>query len=88
MKFDDIIHMALEACSPHQVLNTDLVFLKRFAAIVSAHAQAEEREACAKVCEETELPFDIDLWRNSTKKEMTAHTAHGLAAAIRARGNG
>ena len=49
-------------------------------------ARAEEREACAKVCEEAEIPFDIDVWMNSTKKEMTAATANALAAAIRARG--
>jgi hypothetical protein len=45
---DEIIRMAREACSPHQVLNTDLVFLERFAALVSAH----EREVCAKVCDD------------------------------------
>lgn len=44
-----------------------------------------EREACEKVCEETELAFDIAVWCDSTKKEMTVHTANGLAAAIRAR---
>lgn len=42
-------------------------------------------EECAKVCEKTELAFDIDLWCDSTKKEMTAHTARGLAEAIRSR---
>lgn len=47
-------------------------------------SQKQEREACAKVCEETELAFDIDIWCESTKKEMTAHTANGLADAIRA----
>lgn len=49
-------------------------------------ARAEEREACAKECEEAEIPFGIDVWMNSTKKEMTAATANALAAAIRARG--
>lgn len=56
-------------------------------AAVVADAVKAEREACAKVCEESEIPFDIDLWCDSTKKEMTAHTANALAAMIRARGN-
>lgn len=70
---DEIIRMAREACSPHQVLNTDLVFLERFAALVAAH----EREACAKVCDE---------WNWSSKHG--AHPSSQLAAvaaAIRAR---
>lgn len=29
----------------------DLAFLRRFASLVAAQAAAEEREACAKVCE-------------------------------------
>ena len=45
-----------------------------------------EREACAKVCEQSEIPIPIDVWHGSTKKEMTAYTALALAAAIRARG--
>ena len=71
----EIIRMAREACSPHQVLNTDLVFLERFAALVAAH----EREACAKVCDE---------WNWSSKHG--AHPSSQLAAvaaAIRARGD-
>ena len=45
--------------------------------------RAEALEEAAKVCESKEIPFDIELWHNSTKKEMTAHTAVALAAAIR-----
>ena len=48
MNQDEIIRMAREACSPHQVLNTDLVFLERFAALV---AEAE-RNACIAECME------------------------------------
>ncbi len=48
---------------------------------------ADEREACAKVCEQSEIPIPIDVWHGSTKKEMTEHTALALAKAIRARGN-
>ena len=40
-------------------------------------------ERCAEVCMRKEIPFDIDIWLNSTKKEMTARTAFALAAAIR-----
>jgi hypothetical protein len=45
-----------------------------------------EREACAKVCEQSEIPIPIDVWHGGTKKEMTKHTALALANAIRARG--
>jgi hypothetical protein len=61
-------------------------WLERFAALVEAAARADEREACARVCEQSEIPIPIDVWHGSTKKEMTAHTALALAAAIRARG--
>ena len=66
-----LIQMAEEACSPHQVLNTDLVFLERFAALVAAH----EREACAKLCER--LDKESCDWVDT----MAIH----CAAAIRAR---
>ena len=56
--------------------------LEAFANLVAA----QEREACAKVCEQSEIPMPIDVWHGSTKKEMTAYTALALAAAIRARG--
>jgi hypothetical protein len=56
--------------------------LAKFADLIAAH----EREACAKVCEQSEIPMPIDVWHGSTKKEMTAYTALALAAAIRARG--
>ena len=52
----------------------DLEAVERFAALVRAEAQAEEREACAKVCDEyTGQDYD-------TVSDI-------LAAAIRARGN-
>jgi len=41
MTQDEIIRMAREAFHPYQILNTDLIFLERFAALVAAH----EREA-------------------------------------------
>lgn len=55
--------------------------LEAFAELV----RADEREACAKVCETAEVPIDIDVWQG-TKKALSAATALGLAAAIRARG--
>ena len=47
--------------------------LKRFEALV----RADEREACAKVCEEYDDMYDVH----------TKQTVEGCAAAIRARGN-
>ena len=49
-----------------------------------AEAVKKEREANASLCETTEIPIDIDVWMG-TKKALTAATAIGLAAAIRAR---
>ena len=69
-----LIQMAEEACSPHQILNTDLVFLERFAALVAAH----EREAFAKVCDELQKQAEL------VAKCFDA-TAEECAAAIRAR---
>ncbi len=76
------IEMAREAdvyCTTRQP--TLDAMLERFAALV----RADEREACAKVCETAEVPIDIDVWQG-TKKALSAATALGLAAAIRARG--
>ena len=50
--------------------------LEAFAELVRAEAQAEEREACAKVCEELGMATNGMYERN-----------HECAAAIRARGN-
>lgn len=49
-------------------------------------ARMAEREACAKVCEQSEIPIPIDVWLGSTKKEISKHTALALANYIRARG--
>jgi hypothetical protein len=83
MTREDIIHMAREAGCFHAThyWPIEIEFLERFATLVAA----AEREECAKLCEETELAFDIAMWCDSTKKEMTAHTARGLVKAIRAR---
>jgi hypothetical protein len=51
----------------------DLKTLKAFEALV----RADEREACAKVCEEYDDKYDVH----------TKQTAKGIALEIRARGN-
>jgi hypothetical protein len=48
--------------------------LKRFAALVAAAAKAEEREACAAICDGYGMP------------DGTSSTAEALAKAIRGRG--
>ena len=70
MTRDDIIRMAREAGWSDDLLNVSFTapLLERFAALVAA----AEREACAKVCEETRFP--------------DSYTAIRCAAAIRARG--
>ncbi len=75
MKQEDIIRMAREAnvyCTTRQP--TLDAMLERFAALVRAEAQAEEREACAKVAEQ----FEPD--------EKTSYVTYA-STAIRARGN-
>ena len=80
MNREDIIRMAREACdqAPREDWNsTAWVFgdetLERFAALVAA----TEREACAKVCEETTASWTQDLYNSGCMD---------CAAAIRARG--
>ena len=79
MNREDIIRMAREACdqAPREDWNsTAWVFgdetLERFAALVAA----TEREACAKVCEETTASWTQDLYNSGCMD---------CAAAIRAR---
>ena len=71
-----IIEMAREAglytkCEVHSAVPFDQL-LEAFAALVRAEAQAEEREACAKVC---------DDWPNGRDD------VYLIGVAIRARGN-
>lgn len=54
MTKDQIIAWAKQAGAFLELSTTpekDLAFLQRFAQLVAAQAAAEEREACAKVCE-------------------------------------
>ena len=55
-----------------------------FARVIFQRGVNDEREACATVCETAEVPMDIEIWMG-TKKSLSAATATGLAAAIRAR---
>ena len=76
MTRDDIIAMAREAGLLPEKSNIAYqhpmyeFYIERFAALVAAH----EREACAKVCEDTDFDSDADFYRPD------------FAAAIRARG--
>lgn len=86
---DEVIRMAREAgyvdwLASHNIqlgsMDSPQEELERFAALV---AEAEW-ERCAKVCDESEIPFDISVWINSTKRQMTGNVAHALADMIRA----
>ena len=74
-----IIEMAREAGIRDCICDGTRGCLERFAALVRAEAKAEEREACAKVCEARGVQF--------YSYSEVAGECYGLAAAIRARGN-
>jgi hypothetical protein len=57
--------------------------LKHFEAL----ARADEREACAKVCEGNVWIKDVAWWQKVTKSEVSVESSIQCAAAIRARGN-
>lgn len=57
--------------------------VKRFAALV----RADEREACAKVCESTAWTSSIEEWRDMTKKDVSSKSMLACATTIRARSN-
>jgi hypothetical protein len=65
-------------------LSTDKEFLKRFADLV----RADEREACAKVCEsEAEMFKSCAYGANDGRYDWKEDGARDSAAAIRARGH-
>jgi hypothetical protein len=78
----EIIEMATQVYGECDWHKSALLHLEAFANLVAA----KEREACAEVCEQSEILIEIDIWQASTKKEMTQHTALALAKASRARG--
>ena len=57
--------------------------LKAFEALV----RADEREACAKVCESNVWSKDVAWWQEATKSEVSVESSIHCAAAIRNRGN-
>jgi hypothetical protein len=57
---------------------------KRYACVAMREAVEAEREACAKVCEETEV---VQTTYCMTLHDEGAETLRNAAAAIRARGN-
>jgi hypothetical protein len=87
MTQEDIIRMAREAgfainelhCSPPIITFVGQeVVIERFAELVRAEAQADEREACAKLCDAEEETANEETWYQCAKE---------LAKQIRARGN-
>ena len=71
---EDIIRLAREASSEHDYDFPNIFALERFAALVAA----AEREACAKLCEETTASWTQHLYNAGCVD---------CAAAIRARGS-
>ena len=61
-------------------------WLEHFAALVEEAARADEREACAKVCETSVWSRDVGWWQSATKSDVSVEAALQCAAAIRARG--
>lgn len=53
-----------------------LIGLQKFAELIV--------KECVSICENSEIPFDIEVWRDSTKKEMTALTSIALGNLIKA----
>jgi hypothetical protein len=77
----DTIDMAREVKMPYDFVTGEPINLEKLKAF-EALVRADEREACAKVCEDSPSPPDWNsvavLWKECRNK---------LAAAIRARGN-
>ena len=81
----DTIDMAREAgFSFHIATAKDIAILERFAELV----RADEREACAKVCEsEAEMFKSCAYGANDGRYDWKEDGSRECAAAIRARGN-
>lgn len=81
MTRDDIIRMAREGGWMHDH-DSETGFVAeaavKFAALVSAAAKIEEREACAKVCD-----LETALWEENSDGQVSLRS---VAAVIRARG--
>ena len=80
MAHDEIIAMAREeGLSFVPDTNSPLARIVR-------KAVANEREACAQVCESTVWTASIPEWRDMTKHDIAVKSMLACAAAIRARG--
>ena len=81
MNKEDIIRMAREADACHDNVQVT-PFLERFAALVAA----AEREACAKVCDETLAQHYMKQTIPERDEALFLAACADCAAAIRARG--
>jgi hypothetical protein len=63
-----------------------LEYAEKFAALVAAAARADEREACAKLCEANVWSKPVAWWREATKSDVSVEAGLQCAIAIRARG--
>jgi hypothetical protein len=82
MNTEDIIGMAREAgLFTHKEVQPEI---ERFAALVEAAARADEREACAKVCEMQENRI-VQTHPARVEFDPNSMMARKCAAAIRAR---
>jgi len=80
MKQDEIIEMARQAGFSGSVAKMWIEPFEAFAKLVEERTAAKEREACAKVCEET-ISNAQDSWDRGVNTACV-----NLAKAIRARG--
>jgi hypothetical protein len=79
---DDIIHMAREAgFGSALTYHKGELRLERFAELLEAKIRADEREACAKVCEDASKPREGEMHSDAQWAGLV------LATTIRARGN-
>jgi hypothetical protein len=82
---DKVMRMAIEC----QLINTSnrtgiyADVLQKFANLI----RADERAACAKVCESNVWSKNVAWWKDATKSEVSVESGVQCAAAIRARGN-
>ena len=89
MKLDTLVGMAKETAAFGVHPSGEYIYsfyteqLQAFARLIAQHAKAEEREACAKLCDDrvTAYQYATDVWAQEHIDE-----ARHLAKAIRARG--
>ena len=82
MTKDDITRMARQA--GFVGFDGENKCLREFATLV----RADEREACAKVCEANVWSKPVAWWREATKSDVSVEAGLQCATAVRARGQG